>query len=90
MFSLLAHFPKVGFFLSVCLSVWQRKCNNSRIVGHVVFYIVHVLSRECLWVCLCIPPIAARQWLCKHVPTATELEASFSLRFVLYQRKVGS
>jgi hypothetical protein len=28
---------------------------NNRIVGHVIFYAVRVLSKESLWVCLCIP-----------------------------------
>jgi hypothetical protein len=28
---------------------------NRRIVGHVIFYAVRVLSKESLWVCLCIP-----------------------------------
>jgi hypothetical protein len=31
--------------------------NNKGIVGRVVFYLVRVLSRESLWVCLCIPAL---------------------------------
>jgi hypothetical protein len=42
--------------------------NNRGIIGRVVFYAVCVLSTESLWVCLCIPPIIARQRLGKHVP----------------------
>jgi hypothetical protein len=29
--------------------------NNERIIGRVVFFAVHVVSEESLWVCLCIP-----------------------------------
>jgi hypothetical protein len=32
-----------------------NRCNNRRIVGGVVFYTIRVVSREGLWVCLCIP-----------------------------------
>jgi hypothetical protein len=30
-------------------------CNNGRIVGRVIFYAVHALSKESLWVCQGIP-----------------------------------
>jgi hypothetical protein len=50
----------------------------------------------CLYVCMCIPPIVARQWLGKHYPEATNthvriekvLDAS-SMRSVKCQRNVG-
>jgi hypothetical protein len=44
--------------------VWQQfvkhvpaamNTHNRRIVRHTIFYVVHVLTKESLWVCLCIP-----------------------------------
>jgi hypothetical protein len=54
---------------SVCLYVYVARqmlckkchcsneytCNNKRIVGRDVFYAARVISKENLWVCLCIP-----------------------------------
>jgi hypothetical protein len=33
----------------------KNTCNNKIIVGCLVFYTVHVVSKESLWVRLCIP-----------------------------------
>jgi hypothetical protein len=30
-------------------------CNNRRTVGGAVFYTVHAISKDSLWVCVCIP-----------------------------------
>jgi hypothetical protein len=56
---------------------------------------IKVGLRDYLTVCV-YPHIVARQRLCKHVPAATNthtteelLDASFSMRSVSYQRKVG-
>jgi hypothetical protein len=40
---------------------------NRKIVGHVIFYAVHTVSKESLWVCVSVL-IVARQRLDKHVP----------------------
>jgi hypothetical protein len=57
---------------------------------------VPLLLAYCPCMSVCVPPIVARQLLGKHVPTATNthptielLDASFSMRSVSYQRKVG-
>jgi hypothetical protein len=43
--------------------------NNRSIVGGVIYYTLHAITRES--VCL-YPPIVARQRLGKHVPAATK------------------
>jgi hypothetical protein len=46
--------------------------NNRRIVEGVVLCTARLVSKENLWVCLCIPPVVAGQRLGKHVPAATK------------------
>jgi hypothetical protein len=41
--------------LGKCVPAVRNTRNNRRIVRRVVFYTVHVVSTESLWVCLCIP-----------------------------------
>jgi hypothetical protein len=60
--------------------------NNRRIVGRVVFYAVSVVSKECLWVCLCIPLIIARKRFGKRFPAATGIVAGV----VFYAARVVS
>jgi hypothetical protein len=53
----------VCIFPPIILTQWlgehvpvaTNTCNNRRIVGRVIFYVVHVISKERLCVCLCIP-----------------------------------
>jgi hypothetical protein len=47
--------------------VATNTCNNRRIVG-IVFYTVRLVSKDSLWVCLCVP--LSLPWLLKHVPAA--------------------
>jgi hypothetical protein len=47
-----------------------NKCTHNRIiVGHVIFYAIHVKSQKSFHVCMCI---IARQWDFKHVPIVTK------------------
>jgi hypothetical protein len=65
-------------------------CHNRRTVGRVIFYAVCVLSEESPWVCLRIPLTLIGNNSVKTFPWQEELlKASFSMRSVSYQRKVG-
>jgi hypothetical protein len=51
----------------------KYKHNNRRMVGCIMLCAVHVLSKENMCVCMCIPPpIVARQLFSKHIPMATK------------------
>jgi hypothetical protein len=32
----------------------RNTCNNRKIVGHIIFFVIPVISKESLWVCPCI------------------------------------
>jgi hypothetical protein len=70
-------------------------CIPNRCLAMIISVLHKSLPSVCVY--MCIPPIVARQRLGKHVTASTNthvtidelLYASFSMRTVLYKRKVG-
>jgi hypothetical protein len=65
--------------------------NNRRIVGPVILYAVRVLSKESLWVCMCmcIPLSLLGNNSVKVFSRNEESLVSFSMQSVSYQMKVS-
>jgi hypothetical protein len=68
----------------------QQIRNNRKIIGRIIFCAVRVISKENLWVYLCLPLSFRDIGSANTFPLRRGiLEPSFPIRCVLYQKKVG-
>jgi hypothetical protein len=77
--------------LSKHIPAARNTCNSTRNVGRVILYAVRILSKESPWIRLCVPLSQLSNNSAKTFPRQEELlKASFSMRFVLWLKKLGS
>jgi hypothetical protein len=92
--------PPIGLFVCICIVARKRlgkhvpagtnMPENRKIVVRIVIFAACVVSNESLWVCLRIPYcFQATARLTRSRGNAELLEASFSVVYVSYHRKVG-